>query len=100
MTNIETLGFVSAFLTTISFLPQAIQVIKTRDTASLSLAMYTILTLGVASWLIYGWMIKDSAVIVANMITLILCIVILSIKVFNDKLAKIERSSLNVPTAE
>lgn len=100
MTNIETLGFVSAFLTTVSFLPQAIQVIKTRDTASLSLAMYTILTLGVASWLIYGWMIQDSAVIVANMITLILCIVILSIKIFNDKLAKPQSSSLNEPMTE
>ncbi len=84
MTNIEILGFTSAFLTTFSFLPQAIQVIKTRDTASLSLAMYSIFTLGVGFWLIYGLIKQDSAMIVANIITFILSSAILSIKVYND----------------
>lgn len=84
MTNIEILGFFSAFLTTVSFLPQAIQVIKTRDTDSLSLAMYGIFTLGVACWMIYGFMIQNVAVIVANMITFLLAALILSIKVINE----------------
>lgn len=84
MTNIEILGFTSAFLTTFSFLPQAIQVIKTRDTASLSLAMYSIFTVGVGFWLVYGLIKEDSAMIVANMITFILSSIILSIKVYND----------------
>lgn len=84
MTNIEILGFASAFLTTFSFLPQAIQVIKTRDTASLSLAMYSIFTLGVAFWLVYGLIKQDSAMIVANIITFFLAATILSIKVYND----------------
>jgi len=88
MTNIEILGFTSAFLTTFSFLPQAIQVIKTRETASLSLAMYSIFTLGVGFWLVYGIMKGDSAVIVANIITFILSATILSIKVYNDLRAK------------
>ncbi|WP_076419335.1 MULTISPECIES: SemiSWEET transporter [Colwelliaceae] len=88
MTNIEILGFTSAFLTTFSFLPQAIQVIKTRDTASLSLAMYSIFTVGVGFWLVYGIIKEDSAMIVANMITFILSSIILSIKVYNDLLVK------------
>lgn len=88
MTNIEILGFTSAFLTTFSFLPQAIQVLKTRDTESLSLAMYSIFTLGVAFWLVYGLIKQDSAMIVANMITFILSASILSIKVYNDIFAK------------
>ncbi|EWH11758.1 glutathione synthetase [Catenovulum agarivorans DS-2] len=84
MTNVEILGFVSAFLTTFSFLPQAIQVIKTRETASLSLAMYSIFTIGVASWMVYGFVQQDKAVIVANMITLLLSATILSIKIYNE----------------
>ncbi|GLR69143.1 SemiSWEET family sugar transporter [Agaribacter marinus] len=84
MTTIEILGFTSAFLTTFSFLPQAIQVIKTRDTASLSLAMYSIFTVGVAGWLAYGIFKQDSAVIVANMVTLLLSACILSMKLYND----------------
>ncbi len=84
MMTVEILGFVSAFLTTFSFLPQAIQVIKTRDTESLSLAMYSIFTVGVAGWTVYGMVIQNSAVIVANMITLLLSSCILAIKVYNE----------------
>lgn len=84
MTNIEILGFAAAFLTTFSFLPQAIQVIKTKDTGSLSLAMYSIFTLGLAFWLAYGVIKQDNAMIIANIITLILATIILSIKIYND----------------
>ncbi|KMT67054.1 SemiSWEET transporter [Catenovulum maritimum] len=83
MTTIEIIGFTSAFLTTFSFLPQAIQVIKTRDTASLSLAMYSIFTIGVAGWLAYGLIKQDMAMIVANMVTFVLAGIILAIKLYN-----------------
>lgn len=88
MSNIEILGFTSAFLTTISFVPQAILVIKTRETAALSLIMYSIFTLGVASWLAYGIIKEDSAMILANAITLLLSTIILSIKVYNTLQSK------------
>jgi MtN3 and saliva related transmembrane protein len=93
MTTIEILGFTSAFLTTCSFIPQAIQVIKTKDTESLSLAMYSIFTLGVAGWLVYGLVKQDSAMIAANMITLVLSSCILGIKVYND--IRIKRAKIN-----
>ena len=84
MTSIEILGFASAFLTTFSFLPQAIKVIKTRDTESLSLSMYSAFTLGVAGWLVYGIVKQDSALIVANIITLLFSSCILFIKLYTD----------------
>ena len=48
MTNItpEMIGYVAGILTTTSFLPQAIMTLKTRDTESLSLGMYSIFTSG------------------------------------------------------
>lgn len=95
MTNIEILGYISAFLTTLSFLPQTIQVIKTRDTASLSLAMYSIFTVGVASWLIYGIVKGDGAIIVANTITLLLSATILTMKIYTDLNNKRDTPSFN-----
>jgi MtN3 and saliva related transmembrane protein len=86
MTNIEILGFTAAFCTTISFLPQAIKVIKSRDTSSLSLAMYSLFTVGVALWLSYGLYLKDWAIITANAITLALAAIILANKIYNDVL--------------
>lgn len=88
MTGIDALGFTAAFCTTISFLPQAIKVIKSRDTYALSLAMYSIFTLGVALWLTYGIYRQDPAIITANVITLALALVILYTKLKNDVLGK------------
>jgi MtN3 and saliva related transmembrane protein len=79
----EIIGYVAVTLTTLSFLPQAIMTLKTRDTESLSLGMYSIFTAGVLLWLIYGIYLDDTAIIYANAITLILASSILCMKVYN-----------------
>ncbi len=79
----EMIGYAAALLTTVSFLPQAIMTIKTRDTESLSLGMYSSFTLGVLLWLIYGININDLAIIYANSITLVLASTILCFKIYN-----------------
>ena len=79
----ELIGYIAATLTTASFLPQAILTIKTKDTESLSLSMYSIFTLGVLSWLIYGVYLSDNAIIFSNAITFILAASILSFKIYN-----------------
>ncbi|MDD1625280.1 MAG: SemiSWEET transporter [Methylococcaceae bacterium] len=79
----EMIGYIAATLTTASFLPQAILTIKTKDTESLSLSMYSLFTLGVFCWLVYGVCILDKAIIFANAITLVLAASILSFKIYN-----------------
>jgi len=79
----EIIGYIAATLTTVSFLPQAIMTLKTRDTESLSLGMYSTFTLGVLLWLIYGIYIADNAIIYANAVTFCLAALILSFKVYN-----------------
>ena len=80
---IELIGFIAAFLTTASFVPQAIQVIKTKDTKSISLSMYIIFISGVILWLIYGLYINNLPMIIANLITAILASLILFYKLKN-----------------
>ena len=77
------LGYLAATLTTASFLPQAILTIKTKDTQSLSLTMYTLFTLGVFCWLVYGIYIADKAIIFSNSITFLLAASILVFKIYN-----------------
>lgn len=79
----EYTGYIAAFLTTVAFLPQAIKTLKTRDTSSLSLAMYSLFTLGVFFWLLYGFVLDEYAIILANAITLALSISILAVKIVN-----------------
>jgi len=78
---IKIIGLVAATLTTFSFFPQAYKVIKTRDAHSISLLMYLILSAGIIMWLIYGILIKDLPVSLANGITLIPALTVLVIKI-------------------
>ena len=79
-TATECVGLTAAFLTTGSFVPQAIQVLKTRDTTAISLVMYVMFTTGSFLWLIYGIFIKSPSVSLANAITFLLALTILMLK--------------------
>jgi MtN3 and saliva related transmembrane protein len=76
----EIIGFIAAASTTISFIPQAIKTIKTRQTKDISLLMYALLTFGVLMWTIYGFMTKDTPVLMANGITIIFASIVLILK--------------------
>ena len=78
---IKYIGFFAAFCTTIAFLPQAIKVFKSKSTKDISLYMFIIFTIGVFSWLIYGFVINDMPVILANAVTLVLSFFILIYKI-------------------
>ncbi len=73
-------GFVGAFLTTLSFVPQAWLVLRTGKTEGISLAMYSLFTIGVAAWLVYGVIEEAPPIIAANAITLTLATLILFLK--------------------
>ncbi|MEQ1609663.1 MAG: SemiSWEET transporter [Hyphomonadaceae bacterium] len=76
----EIIGSLAAFLTTASFLPQAIKVVRTRETEAISLTMYSMFTLGVAMWGVYGLMTMQWSIILANAVTVILAAIILAMK--------------------
>ena len=74
------IGYIAATLTTVSFFPQALKTLRSRDTQSISLRMYLLFTAGVTFWSIYGWMVDDGPVLLANLITLVPAVIVLSIK--------------------
>lgn len=80
MNSSNLIGYLAAFLTTAAFVPQAYHSWKTRDLSGISLPMYSMFSLGVACWLIYGLMTSSWPVIVANAITLLLACAVLLLK--------------------
>lgn len=78
--NGEWIGYLAASLTTLSFLPQAIKTVRTRDTRGISLGMYAAFTVGVACWFAYGLVLGSWPMIVSNLVTLGLSAVILGMK--------------------
>jgi len=75
------IGYIAAFLTTAAFAPQAYHSWKTRDLSGISLPMYSMFSLGVACWLIYGILISNAPIVAANSITLLLASVVLVLKI-------------------
>ncbi|MBX2809204.1 MAG: SemiSWEET transporter [Cellvibrionaceae bacterium] len=78
------IGFIAAFLTTIAFLPQVLQVIKTRSTGDLSLGTYSFFWTGVVMWMVYGIVQGDPAIIIANGITAVLAGIVLIYVISNN----------------
>ncbi|MEI7941586.1 MAG: SemiSWEET transporter [Candidatus Riflemargulisbacteria bacterium] len=74
-------GILAGFLTTISFLPQAIKVWKSRSAKDLSLIMYICFSICVCLWMAYGIMLHELPIIIPNFFALILSLFILSIKI-------------------
>lgn len=76
----DLIGYFAAFLTTFSFLPQALHTFRSRDVSGISLGMYSSFTVGVALWLVYGLLLGAWPIVVANAVTLSLAVAILFMK--------------------
>jgi MtN3 and saliva related transmembrane protein len=74
-------GSLAAICSTISFAPQAWQIIKTRDTESISLSAYVVTVIGFSLWLLYGILRAEWPIIASNAICLGLASFILFMKI-------------------
>jgi len=63
---INIIGFSAAILTTFGFVPQLLRIMKTKQTAGLSLHMMIQIALGLFLWFIYGLLREDIVLIAAN----------------------------------
>ncbi|MRE51445.1 hypothetical protein GII92_22195, partial [Escherichia coli] len=75
----------AAFFTTFAFAPQSIKTIRTRNTEGISVVMYIMFLTGVISWIAYGIMRSDFAVLIANIVTLFLAAPVLVITLINRR---------------
>jgi len=76
----DLIGYGAAFLTTVSFVPQAWLTLRTRDVSGISLGMYSLFTTGIALWLIYGALLRSWPIVAANAVTLALAATILLLR--------------------
>jgi MtN3 and saliva related transmembrane protein len=75
------LGITAGTLTTVAFIPQLAKAFKSKSTGDLSWGMVLMFTIGVLLWLIYGIWIDSLPVILANAVTLLLQLGIVSLKI-------------------
>ena len=83
--NIEYFGYFAAILTTLAFLPQLIKTLKTKKAEDVSLVTLIMFLTGVLSWIIYGYKISSTPILLANIITFFLNLLILIFKITFSK---------------
>ena len=67
--NFSIFGYLAAICTAVSFLPQAIKTVKTKNTEGLSLTTYVFLFFGSLFWFIYGIYSKDIPLVATKTLT-------------------------------
>ncbi len=77
------IGLVAATLTTVAFVPQVVKTWRTRSTHDISLGMFSLMVAGVFAWLVYGALIADLPLVLANGVTFVLAGTILYFKLRN-----------------
>ena len=80
MSTVTMVSLFAATLSMISFVPQAWEIIRSRNTDAISLKMYVITVIGFVAWLTYGLLLMQWAIIVQNIICLCLSAFILVMK--------------------
>jgi MtN3 and saliva related transmembrane protein len=74
------LGLIAGAFTTMAFVPQLHKAWISKSTKDVSLAMFSLFTLGVVLWFVYGILRNDIAVILWNGVTIVLAGIILILK--------------------
>jgi len=87
--NPTTLGLVAGTLTSIAAIPQLVKTMRTRHARDISIWQPLLLAIGVALWLIYGILIHDTPLILANIVPLAcnVMLAILKLRYRNDTVA-------------
>ncbi len=78
---VDVIGASGALLTTVCWVPQAVKIIRDRETRAISLSGTMLCTLGVLLWLVYGLAIVDGPLIGSSIVTFAMTTTILVLKI-------------------
>ena len=81
---ITLIGLMAAATGGISLFPQVLKVLKTKSTKDISREMFLILACSIFFWLIYGILLKNFPIIIANFLGFVQALIILFYKIKNQ----------------
>ena len=84
MDYIEIIGLTAAAMGGFSLFPQLLKVLRTKSTKDISREMFLLLASSIFLWLIYGILLSNLPIIIANFFGLIQAIIILLFKIKNQ----------------
>jgi len=80
MTGVDMLGYAACAVTALTFLPQVIKTWQEKSAKNVSLLMFVIAFINEVMWIAYGVLRDDMVIIVTNVIMIIMCSIMISLK--------------------
>nr|WP_294923520.1 SemiSWEET transporter [uncultured Flavobacterium sp.] len=85
MNFIDIVGLLAGICVTVSVIPQIIKVWKTKKVKQISLLTFSVLTSGIALWVVYGILKNDFPIIITNSISLFLNLIMVYFLIYYEK---------------
>ena len=82
---IDSNGLAAGLLTTTAFIPQVWKIYRTKSGKDISGRMFSLFSVGIVLWLIYGVFLKSLPLILSNAVTLVLSLTIMALKLRYSK---------------
>ena len=79
------LGFIAGTLTTAAWLPQLVRTWRLRSVEGISAGYLVVFGSGVTGWVVYGFLTRDTAIIVTNAVTLALLLSLVALKYWHRR---------------
>lgn len=81
----DILGFVAGICVMTSVIPQILKVWRTKKVKDISLLTFSVLTFGVALWVVYGILKNDLPIVITNSISLFLNLIMVYFIIYYEK---------------
>jgi MtN3 and saliva related transmembrane protein len=81
----DVVGLFAGICVTISVIPQILKVWKTKKVRQISLLTFSVLTFGIAIWVVYGILKNDLPIIITNSISLLLNLIMVYFIIYYEK---------------
>lgn len=78
---VQPIGMLAAVLTTLCWVPQALKIVRERETRAISLRGTLLSAIGVLFWLVYGVALADTPLVASSAATLAITATILALKI-------------------
>lgn len=76
------IGIAASSFTSLSLVPQLIKLWKTKDAKDVSILMLLVLLTGLGLWVLYGCMLKDLIIIIANGIAFVINLLTMGVTLY------------------
>ena len=86
MLILAVLATISGIVASSAYYPQAYRIFKGKSAKDISLSTFSMFSLGIFFWLLYGFELRNLPIIIPNVVALVGCVLVISLSIYYKRL--------------